>query len=180
MSTEISPLNQQKLKEFIRDIPDFPKKGILFKDITPLLKDKDAFRLAVDLLAKMFEGQGIEHVVGIESRGFIFGASVAYRLNAGFVPIRKKGKLPYLTESIPYQLEYGEDILEVHQDCVRKGAKVVIVDDLLATGGTAGAVVKLIEKVGGVVSGVAFVIELTFLNGRSKIQGYPIRTLLQY
>lgn len=176
----ITGLNAERLKDFIRDIPDFPKKGIVFKDITPLLKNAEAFQAAVSLLSDPFANRGIEQVVGIESRGFIFGATVAARLRAGFVPIRKKGKLPSLTEKIAYQLEYGEDILEIHQDSFPKGCKVLVVDDLLATGGTAAAVVQLIQKIGGQVVGLGFVIELGFLHGRDKLKEYEVHALIQY
>ena len=176
----MTTIKQERLKEFIRDIPDFPKKGILFKDITPLLKDRDAFQTAVSLLANHFADRKIEQVVGIESRGFIFGSAVAYKLKAGFVPIRKKGKLPSVTEKIPYQLEYGEDILEIHQDSFKKGARILVIDDLLATGGTASAVASLVQRIGGCIDGLGFVIELTFLHGRDKLQGFPIHSLIQY
>ena len=171
---------QELLKEFIRDVPDFPKKGIIFKDITPLLNDKMAFRSACDQLAAHFKGSKIDHVAGIESRGFIFSPLMAYQLGSGFIPIRKKGKLPAAKESISYDLEYGVDSLEIHLDALKKGAQVIIVDDLLATGGTAEAVIRLVEKLGGHVVGLAFLIELTFLKGRQRLKDHRIHSLIQY
>ena len=168
------------LEKYIRSIPDWPKKGILFRDITPLLADPKAFSEAVNALCAGFVKTGIEYVAAVEARGFIFGAAVAERLKAGFVPIRKKGKLPFKTESVSYDLEYGTDTLEVHRDAVRKGAKVLMVDDLLATGGTMAAASKLIEKIGGQVAGIAFLIELGELAGREKLAGYKIKTVLCY
>ena len=173
-------MNLRVLKSFIRDVPDFPKKGIIFKDITPLLKNGHALKYACDQLAAGFRGSRIDQVVGIESRGFIFSPVLAYHLEAGFVPVRKKGKLPAAKEAITYSLEYGEDSLEVHQDAVKQGTQVIIVDDLLATGGTAEAVVKLIEKLGGTVLGLAFLVELKFLKGRERLKGYRIHSLIQY
>lgn len=169
-----------EIKSAIRDIPDFPKAGIIFKDITPLLKDAKLFKKAVDLLAKQFKGRKIDKVASIESRGFIFGSAVAYKLGASFVPVRKKGKLPHLTYFSEYELEYGKDILEIHQDAVSKGENVLIIDDLLATGGTLGAVIDLIEKTGGKVAGIGFLIELTFLHGREKHKGRDIFSLVKY
>ncbi len=171
---------QEMLKEFIRDVPDFPKKGIIFKDITPLLNNKAAFRSACDQLAENFKGMKVDHVAGIESRGFIFSPLIAYQLGTGFIPIRKKGKLPAAKESISYGLEYGVDSLEIHLDALKKGAQVIIVDDLLATGGTAEAVIRLVEKLGGQVIGLAFLIELTFLKGRERLKDYRIHSLIQY
>jgi len=168
------------LRSLIRDVPDFPKKGIIFKDITPLLKHGAALRFACDQLASGFKGASIDQVVGIESRGFIFSPVLAYQLGAGFVPVRKKGKLPAAKAAVSYSLEYGMDSLEVHEDAVYKGTQVVIVDDLLATGGTAEAVIKLVEKLGGVVLGLAFLVELTFLKGRDRLKDYPIHSLIQY
>ena len=169
-----------KLEKYIRSIPDWPKEGILFRDITPLLADPKAFIAAVDALCADFTEAGIEYVAAVEARGFIFGAAVAERLNAGFVPIRKKGKLPSKTESITYDLEYGTDTLEVHNDAIGKGAKVLMVDDLLATGGTMAAACKLIEKIGGQIAGITFLIELSDLPGREKLQDYNINTVLTY
>jgi len=168
------------LKRYIRSIPDWPKKGILFRDITPLLADPKAFAAAVDALCADFTGTGIEYVAAVEARGFIFGAAVAKKFGAGFVPIRKKGKLPFETESITYDLEYGTDTLEVHSDAIESQAKVLMVDDLLATGGTMASACKLIEKIGGQVVGIAFLIELTELAGREKLEGYIINTCLSY
>ncbi len=171
---------QSDLRRFIRDIPDFPKKGIMFKDITPLLKDGPALRAACDQLAEYFKGTKIDQVIGIESRGFIFSPVLAYQLGTGFVPIRKKGKLPGAKETITYDLEYGVDSLEVHLDALKKGAQVIIVDDLLATGGTAEAVIRLVEKLGAQVIGLAFLIELTFLKGRQRLKDHRIHSLIQY
>ncbi len=173
-------LNPERLKNFIRDIPDFPKKGIVFKDITPLLKDSEAFHASVTLLAESFANRGIEQVVGIESRGFIFAAAVAYQMKAGFIPVRKKGKLPSVTERISYQLEYGEDVLEVHRDSIEKGMTVLLIDDLLATGGTASAVCELVKKMGGHVAGIGFLVELSFLHGREKLKGHDLRALITF
>jgi len=168
------------LKRYIRSIPDWPKKGILFRDITPLLADPKAFTAAVDALCAGFTGVGIEYVAAVEARGFIFGAAVAEKLGAGFVPIRKKGKLPFETENITYDLEYGTDTLEVHSDAVENQAKVLMVDDLLATGGTMAAACKLIEKIGGQVVGIVFLIELAALRGREKISYYNVKSILSY
>jgi adenine phosphoribosyltransferase len=168
------------LEKYIRSIPDWPKKGILFRDITPLLAEPKAFAAAVDALCAGYKDAGIEYVAAVEARGFIFGAAVAERLNAGFVPIRKKGKLPSKTESITYDLEYGTDTLEVHSDAIDKGSKVLMVDDLLATGGTMAAACRLIEKIGGQIIGITFLIELSDLPGRDKLTGYNITTVLTY
>ncbi|MHC4571790.1 MAG: adenine phosphoribosyltransferase [Planctomycetota bacterium] len=165
---------------YIRCIPDWPKRGILFRDITPLLADPIAFAAAVDALCAGFIETDIEYVAAVEARGFIFGAAVAKKLGAGFVPIRKKGKLPFKTESITYDLEYGTDTLEVHNDAVKKGAKVLMVDDLLATGGTMAAACKLIEKIGGRIEGIVFLIELLELAGRGRLSGYKINTIISY
>lgn len=173
-------MDLERLKTLIRDVPDFPKKGIMFKDITPLLKDGSALRFACDQLAAGFKGKQIDQVVGIESRGFIFSPVLAYRMSAGFVPVRKKGKLPSAKETVSYSLEYGEDTLEVHRDAITKGTHVLIVDDLLATGGTAEAVVRLVEKLGGTVVGLAFLVELKFLKGRERLKNYQIHSLIQY
>jgi len=168
------------LKKTIRDIPDFPKAGILFKDITTLLKDKKAFKLAINALAKNYKNKKIDKVVAVESRGFIFGSVLANKLNAGFVPVRKKGKLPGKTNSVTYELEYGTDTLEMHDDAIEKKENVLIVDDLLATGGTAKAVTELIKQNEGKVVGIAFLIELLFLKGKDKLKGYPVFSLLKY
>jgi len=168
------------LQNYIRSIPDWPKKGILFRDITPLLADPKALRAAVDALCADFKDQSIEYVAAVEARGFILGSPVANKLGAGFVPIRKKGKLPFDTETITYDLEYGTDTLEVHKDAVSTGAKVLMIDDLLATGGTMAAACKLIEKIGGQIAAIAFLIELTELTGRKKLTGYETKALISY
>ena len=168
------------LKQRIRNVPDFPKPGILFYDVTTLLRDPEGFKLAIDTLAEPYAGQGISLVVGIESRGFILGAAVADRIGAGFVPVRKVGKLPSTTIKASYSLEYGTDSLEMHDDAIERGQKVLVVDDLLATGGTARATVDLVRQLGGDVHGVAFLIELVALNGREKLTGENIRAVLQY
>lgn len=170
----------ENLKKFIRDIPDFPKKGIIFKDITTLLKDKNAYKKCIDLLSENYKNQKIDKIVSMESRGFILGSVLAYKLGAGFVPVRKKGKLPSKTVSIEYQLEYGTDILEMHQDAINPGEKVLIADDVLATGGTAQAVIQLVEKLKGNVVGIAVLIELAFLNPREKLKGYNVFSLIKY
>jgi len=168
------------LKKHIREIPDWPRKGILFRDITPLLLNPRAFAAAVDALSADFTEMGIEYVAAVEARGFIFGSAVAEKLDAGFVPIRKKGKLPWQTESITYDLEYGTDTLEVHSDAIDSGGKVLMVDDLLATGGTMAAACELIEKIGGTIVGIAFLIELTGLQGREKIADYNVTSIISY
>jgi adenine phosphoribosyltransferase len=170
----------EHLKTRIRHVPDFPKAGILFYDITTLLQDREGFRLAIDSIALPFKDSGIDVVVGIESRGFIFGAAVADRIGAGFTPVRKQGKLPSTTVRATYDLEYGTDALEIHNDGVAKGQRVLIVDDLLATGGTARATRDLITKLGGDVHALAFLIELVALNGRAKLAGSTVHTVLQY
>ncbi len=170
----------EHLKELVRAIPDFPIPGILFRDVTPLLRDPRGLREVVDRLAEDFRGAGIDVVAGIESRGFIFGAPLAMALGVGFVPIRKPGRLPYDKVSREYALEYGTNVLEMHADAVRSGERVLIVDDLLATGGTAGASAHLVEAIGGVVAAAAFVIELEFLGGRKALAGYDVRSLITY
>lgn len=167
-------------KKYIRDVPDWPKKGILFRDITPLLGNAEAFRAAVDAMAADFAGAGIQYVGAIEARGFIFGSAVAERLNAGFVPIRKKGKLPFKTVSVTYDLEYGTSTVEVHKDSVPAGAKVLMVDDLLATGGTMAGACKLIEKISGQVAGISFLVELTELGGIKKLSDYKVKSIIRY
>ena len=169
-----------RLEDWIRDIPDFPQKGVLFKDITPLLQDAAAFRASVERMASHYVGSGIQTVVGVESRGFIFGAPLAYLLNCGFVPVRKFGKLPSKTVSVEYALEYGTNVVEVHQDAIKPGQRVLIVDDLLATGGTVSAAMELVEKLGGHIAGIAFLVELTFLKGREKLKGHDVFALLKY
>jgi len=173
-------MTAQDLKNTIRDVPDFPKKGIIFKDITTLLNDRKRFREACDELAKHLEGKKIDHVVSVEARGFIFGSAIAYKIGAGLIPVRKKGKLPYKTYEVTYDLEYGQDTLTMHQDAIKPGEKVVIVDDLLATGGTTAATIDLVKKLGGEVIDITFLIELTFLKGREKLKGYPVFSLIQY
>jgi adenine phosphoribosyltransferase len=168
------------LKQHIRHVPDFPKAGILFYDITTLLRHPEGFGITVDMLSGPFLDKGIDAVVGIESRGFILGAAVAQRINAGFIPIRKPGKLPSKTLKESYALEYGTDALEVHEDAVDRGQRVLIVDDVLATGGTAAAAAQLVKKLGGELHGLAFLIELEFLNGRSKLPGENLFSVLQY
>ena len=168
------------IRSKIRDVPDFPKPGIVFKDITPVLSDPRAFNLCLDLMAERYDGQAIDAIVGIESRGFIFGAALASRMRKAFVPARKPGKLPSLTHRVSYDLEYGSDSLELHQDAVRKGEKALIVDDLIATGGTAWAACELVRKLGGEVIGAAFAIELTFLPGKQRLSPVPVYSLLQY
>ena len=170
----------EDLKKLIREVPDFPKPGILFYDITTLLKDPLGLHWAVDLLANHYVGQVIDRVVGIEARGFIFAPMVAYRLNAGFVPVRKPKKLPAETARATYSLEYGQDALEVHRDAITKGQEVLIIDDLLATGGTAAAVAGLVESLGGRVTGIGFLIELEFLKGRERLSRYNLHALLKY
>ncbi len=168
------------LKEHVRDIPDYPKPGIVFRDITPLLAAPDAFAATVDALAAPFAGEHIDKVLGIETRGFVFASPVAYHHAAGFVPVRKTGKLPWEIERQEYELEYGTDLLEIHRDAVAPGERVLIVDDVIATGGTAAATARLAERLGGEVIGFAFVIELAFLEGRKKIDGYRIHSLVTY
>ncbi|WP_160671368.1 adenine phosphoribosyltransferase [Clostridium sp. C8-1-8] len=167
-------------KDKIRVIDNFPKEGISFKDITTLIGDGEGLRASIDEIANYLKEKQIDVVVGPEARGFIFGVPVAYALGVGFVPVRKKGKLPYDTVAVEYELEYGKDCLEIHKDAIKPGARVAIVDDLLATGGTIGAVAKLIEQVGGEVVSLAFAIELTELHGREKLEGYDITSLVQY
>ncbi len=170
----------EELKNSIRDIPDFPRKGILFKDITTLLKDGGKFQGAIDCLVERYKGKKIDKVVSIEARGFIFGSAMAYKLGAGLVPVRKKGKLPYETNKVDYQLEYGTDSLEIHKDAINPGDKVLLVDDLLATGGTMSAVSGLIEKMGGKIVETAFLIELTFLKGRERLKGRQVFSLIEF
>lgn len=168
------------LEKYIRDVPDFPTKGIVFKDITTLLEKPAALKEGAEYLYRLTEGLSIQKVVGIESRGFIFGALLADQLSAGFVPVRKPGKLPYQTIQEKYDLEYGSDCLEIHQDAIQKGERVLLHDDLLATGGTALAACKLIEKLGGEVVQVSFLIELSFLKGREKLSGYTVKSVISY
>ena len=169
-----------ELKKYIREVRDFPKPGILYYDITTLLQDPHALRISVDQFVWMFSQKKVDKVVGMESRGFIFGPIVAYNLNAGFVPVRKPGKLPANVKALSYDLEYGTDTLEIHDDAIKEGERVLIVDDLVATGGTAQATTKLVEAVGGKVVGLGFLLELTFLNPRSKLEGYEVESLIHY
>jgi len=169
-----------EIRRAIRDIPDFPKPGVVFKDITPLLSNGPLFKQAIDLLADRYRSQAVDTVLGIESRGFIIGAALAYRLGAGFCIVRKPGKLPYDTHSASYQLEYGSDTLEIHRDAIRPRARVLIADDLIATGGTAAAAAALVSKLGGEVVECAFIIELSFLQGRERLSPHGVFSLIQY
>jgi adenine phosphoribosyltransferase len=177
---KIDRFDKLTIKNYIRDIPDWPKKGIMFRDITPLLSDAKAFSRTVSRICRSFAGCKIDYVAAVEARGFIFGAAVALKLGTGFIPIRKKGKLPFKTERITYGLEYGKDTIEVHRDAVKKGSKVLMVDDLLATGGTMAAACKLIERIGGKIVGIAFLVELGDLAGRSKLGKYNIKTIISF
>ena len=168
------------IKNIIRNVPDFPVEGIQFKDITTLLKDKEAFRYCIDRITQHCKGLDIDYIAGIEARGFIIGAPVAYSLDVGFIPIRKEGRLPYRAEKITYQLEYGESTIEIHQDAFQKGSRIMVVDDLLATGGTTLAAFQLVERLGGVVVGADFIIELEMLQGREKLKNYPVFSLVKY
>jgi adenine phosphoribosyltransferase len=168
------------LRACIRDVPDFPKPGIIFKDITTLLKDKAALKHVIDTLATHYQGKKIDQIVAIESRGFIFGSALAYQLGTGFVPVRKPNKLPSAKERVEYALEYGTDCIEIHADALEPGQNALIIDDLLATGGTAAAAATLVEKLGARVAGFGFIIELSFLDGRSRLPGYDIHSLIQY
>jgi adenine phosphoribosyltransferase len=170
----------EALKEYIREVPDFPKEGILYYDISTLLQNPRALRMTIDQFVWLFSDQHVDKVVGIESRGFMFGSIVAYNLNAGFVPVRKPGKLPAHTIGEEYELEYGSDKLEIHSDGISKGERVLIVDDLIAIGGTAAATARLVESVGGEVVGLGFVVELTFLDGRRRLEGYSVESLIKY
>ena len=184
MSTNVSPIkpvmNCEPLKKLIREVPDFPKKGILFYDITTLLKDKQGFAMLTDALAEHYINKDVDLVLGMEARGFIFAPALAYRLNAGFVPVRKPGKLPAATSKYDYALEYGTNTLEIHKDAIQPGQRVLIVDDLLATGGTAEATAKLAASLGAEISGLGFVVELDFLKGRDKLKQYDVFSLLHY
>jgi len=173
-------INCDHLKKLIREVPDFPKPGILFYDITTLLKDKVGFATLIDALSAHYMEKDIDLVLGIEARGFIFGPALAYRLNAGFVPVRKPKRRPAETAKVTYQLEYGSDSLEIHKDAIQPGQRVIIVDDLLATGGTCAATVQLAKSLGGRIAGLAFVVELDFLNGKEKLKEYDVFSLLHY
>ncbi len=168
------------LKQLIREVPDFPRPGILFYDITTLLKDRHGLRHTIDGLKSHYGGTGVDLVLGIEARGFIFAPALAYALDVGFIPVRKPKKLPAERTGVTYDLEYGTDTLEIHTDAIFEGCRVLIVDDLLATGGTAKAATRLVEELGGIVAGLAFVVELTFLGGREKLKGYDVFSLMQY
>jgi adenine phosphoribosyltransferase len=176
MSAEIV----EKLRAAVRDVPDFPKAGIVFKDITPILSDPILFRASIDLFLERCRGRDIDKIVGIDARGFLFGSAVAYELGIGFVPIRKRGKLPYRTEAARYSLEYGEAEMEMHTDAMTAGERVIMVDDLLATGGTSGAAAELIRKVGGDLLEAQFLIELEFLHGRKQLESTPVTSFLKY
>lgn len=171
---------EKQLRKIILDVQDFPKKGIIFKDLTPLFQDKKVFKKLIDFLAKKYKNKGISSVVSVEARGFLIGAPLAYKLGASLVPVRKPGKLPRLVYKQEYALEYGTDALEIHQDAIKKGEKVLIIDDVLATGGTVGAVSKLVEKCGGKIVEMAFLIELDFLKGAEKLKPYKVYSVLHY
>ncbi len=174
------PVDTEQLKSLVRDVPDFPQDGVIFKDITPLLANESAFSTVIDLIVLHYGRGSVDKVVGIEARGFIIASPVAYHFGAGFIPVRKKDKLPYHTEAAEYELEYGSATLEIHKDAIAPGERVLIVDDVLATGGTARATADLVERIGGKVVGIACLIELGFLKGRSKLDGYDLYTLLSY
>ncbi|HEY3128616.1 MAG TPA: adenine phosphoribosyltransferase [Acidobacteriota bacterium] len=180
MKASTSKADTEDLKRIIREVPDFPKPGVLFYDVTTLLRVPEALRRVIDIFADHFSRKEIDLVLGMESRGFIFAPPVAYRLGAGFVPVRKPGKLPWKTKTVTYDLEYGKDALEIHQDAILPGQRVLIVDDVIATGGTAGATVKMVHEMSAEVVGAAFLIELTFLHGRDKLAGIPFFSLIQY
>ena len=179
-STAMHSDSIEKLRAAVRDVPDFPKKGIIFKDITPILGEGKLFRMAVEAFLENCRGKQIDKIVGIDARGFLFGAAVAYDLGIGFVPLRKKGRLPYKTESAKYSLEYGEAEMELHVDAIKRGEKMVLIDDLLATGGTSASAATLIRKVGGDLIQAQFLIELEFLNGREKLESTPVVSFLKY
>lgn len=169
-----------ELKQYVRDVPDWPKKGIIFKDLTPLFKDPAAFKFALDALRNRYSETKVDKVCGVEARGFILAPTLAYMLGAGFIPVRKPKKLPWETEQVTYELEYGTDTLEMHRDAVKPGDNILLIDDLLATGGTASAVVRLIERQGGKLAGIGFLVELGFLHGRSKLDGHDVFALIRY
>lgn len=171
---------EKKLEDYVRSIPDFPEKGIIFRDITTVLQDKDGFQMAIDEMQKTLEGVSFDVVLGAESRGFIFGAPLAYNMHKAFVPVRKKGKLPCETIEMEYELEYGTATLEIHKDAIKPGQKVVIVDDLIATGGTIEAITKLIDMLGGEVVKIVFLLELEGLNGREKLKDYDVASVIKY
>jgi adenine phosphoribosyltransferase len=171
---------ENEIKKAILDVPDFPKKGIIFKDLTPIFEDKNLFKKLIRNIAKRYKGKKIDKIVCVEARGFLFGAPLAYEMGTALVPVRKPGKLPRMTHRVEYDLEYGKDALEIHQDAIKPGDNVLIIDDLLATGGTVGAVAKLVEKCGGKVFELAFVVELDFLKGRDKLKNYTIFSIVHY
>lgn len=173
-------MKKTDLSKYIRNIPDFPKPGILFRDVTTLIQNHKAFKESIDRIVSIYKGKKIDKVVAVEARGFIFGAAIAYKLGAGFVPVRKTGKLPWKTNSVTYSLEYGTDTLHIHQDAILPKEKVLIVDDLLATGGTVGAVIELIEGLKGKILGIAFLVELVDLGGKNKLKGYPFSSLIKF
>lgn len=173
-------MNQERWKDFIRSVPDFPKEGIVFRDITTLLSSSKNFSRAIEALGEPYRNEKVNAVVAVEARGFIFGGAIAARLNAAFVPVRKKGKLPFKTYQATYELEYGTDTLEIHRDAFASGSRILIVDDLLATGGTTAAVIELVKKLGGEIAGITFLIELEFLKGRERLKGYPVFSLIKY
>ena len=170
----------KKIEEYVRSIPDFPEPGIIFRDVTSILQDADGLHLAIDLMQKELDGVDFDLVVGPESRGFIYGVPIAYNLHKPFIPVRKKGKLPCETVSIEYALEYGSAVIEIHKDAIKPGQKVVIIDDLMATGGTTEAIIKLVEQLGGEVVKTVFLMELAGLNGRSKLEGYDVASVINY
>lgn len=170
----------KKIEEYVRSIPDFPEPGIIFRDVTSILQDADGLHLAIDLMQKELDGVDFDLVVGPESRGFIFGVPIAYNLHKPFIPIRKKGKLPCETVSVEYDLEYGTAVIEIHKDAIKPGQKVVVIDDLMATGGTTEAIIKLVEQLGGEVVKICFLMELAGLNGRSKLDGYDVASVINY
>jgi adenine phosphoribosyltransferase len=176
----LQPSKPGDLRRYIRDLPDYPVKGVIFRDLTPLFKDEKAFRLAVDRLAGFYRKEKVDMVAAVEARGFIVGAPLALKLGVGFVPLRKPGKLPWKKRKVTYRLEYADESIEIHEDALKKGQRVLLVDDLLATGGTAAAAAKLIEELGAKVMGMAFIVELKYLGGRNKLKGYDVRSLLVY
>jgi adenine phosphoribosyltransferase len=176
----VSDKEIEKIKNNIRDIPDFPKKGIIFKDITPVLRDPELLKITIEKIKAQLIGKEIDYIVGIESRGFIFGAALAFAMGVGFIPVRKPGKLPYLKKSISYSLEYGKDTLEIHEDAIERGKTVVIIDDLLATGGTASATYELLSSMGAIVEEIIFLIELEALKGRERLSACKVTSLISY
>jgi adenine phosphoribosyltransferase len=176
----LQPSRPEDLKRYIRDLPDYPVKGVIFRDLTPLFKDEKTFRWAISRLAGFYARTKVDLVAAVEARGFIVGAPLALKLGVGFVPLRKPGKLPWKKRKVTYQLEYAQESIEIHEDAVTKGQRVLLVDDLLATGGTASAAAKLVEQLGGEIVGMAFIVELSYLKGRDKLKGYDVKSLLVY